>query len=437
VTLGKLPAGGNLGTSPTRSSMRSRALASALLACALLLLQGFILQELLATPAWAQGRVALVIGNAAYRSAPGLANPANDATEMSAALERLGFSVKLLADATFDDMRRALLEFNRRARGADMAVVFYAGHGMEIGGENWLIPVDARLDSDIDADSEAIGLKTVMLSVSSAKELGLVILDACRNNPFAAKMQRTARVRAVERGLTRVEPGDNVLVAYAARDGTTATDGDGRNSPFTTALLRYLEQPGLEITFMLRNVRDDVMAATNREQQPFVYGSLSRNSVYLKPPLPDLTRTTAPAASAVPAAPPPPVSNEAERAWAAAKDTRDAVVLRAFIKRFPDTFYADLARSRLANLEKAPEPPAAPVRRNARQEPASAPTTPRLRNGGPRTCSAQLAGCQAHCVSNGGGPNCATTFCVARHAECMSSGCWHGPVYNACGLAKR
>jgi hypothetical protein len=420
--------------------MRSRAPASALLACALLLLQGLILQGLLAAPAWAQGRVALVIGNAAYRSAPGLANPANDAAEMSAALERLGFSVRLLADATFDDMRRALLDFNRRARGADMAVVFYAGHGMEIGGENWLIPVDARLDSDIDADSEAIGLKTVMLSVSSAKELGLVILDACRNNPFAAKMQRTARLRAVERGFTRVEPGENVLVAYAARDGTTATDGDGRNSPFTTALLKYLEQPGLEITFLLRNVRDDVMAATRREQQPFVYGSLSRHSVYLKPPLPDLARTTTPEPAAVPAAPlapPPPVSSEAERAWAAAKDTRDAVVLRAFIKRFPDSFYADLARSRLAALEKAPDPPAAPMRRNARQEPASAPTAAPLQNGGEATCSALFAGCQARCMLTGGRPDCAATFCIAARARCMSNGCWFSRRYNSCGVAKR
>jgi hypothetical protein len=179
------------------------------------------------------------------------------------------------------------------------------------------------------------------------------------------------------------------------------------------------------------------MAATKREQQPFVYGSLSRQSVYLKPPLPDLDRTTTPAAAAVPAAPPPPVSSEAERAWAAAKDTRDAAVLRAFIKRFSDTFYADLARSRLADLEKAPEPPTAPVRRNARQEPASAPTAPPLRNGGEATCSALFFGCQTRCVLNGGRPDCATTFCVAARAACMSNGCWYSRTYNSCGVAKR
>jgi hypothetical protein len=119
------------------------------------------------------------------------------------------------------------------------------------------------------------------------RQLGLVILDACRNNPFAAKMQRSLRTRAVTRGLAPTEPTDNVLVAYAARDGTTANDGDGRNSPFTAALLRNIETPGLEISFLFRNVRDEVMSATKRDQQPFVYGSLSKEAIYLKPALVD------------------------------------------------------------------------------------------------------------------------------------------------------
>jgi Caspase domain len=156
------------------------------------------------------------------------------------------------------------------------------GHGMEIGGENWLIPIDAELRSDTDAESETIPLRSAMLQVANASSLGLVILDSCRNNPFAAKMQHGSRYRAVDRGLARVEPTDNVLVAYAAKDGTTANDGNGRNSPFTAALLNNLEMPGVEINFLFRIVRDEVIAATKREQQPFVYGSLSRQSIYLK-----------------------------------------------------------------------------------------------------------------------------------------------------------
>ncbi|MGY4300364.1 putative caspase-like protein [Bradyrhizobium sp. i1.4.4] len=165
---------------------------------------------------------------------------------------------------------------------------------MEVGGENWLIPISAELRSDTDAESEAISLRSVSLQVSKARKLGLVILDACRNNPFAAKMKRSLSTRAVARGLAPTEPSDNVLIAYAARDGTTASDGEGRNSPFTTSLLRHIETPGLEISFLFRRVRDDVMAATRREQQPFVYGSLSKEEIYLKAPA---VAAQAPAAS--------------------------------------------------------------------------------------------------------------------------------------------
>src|SRR6516164_8657811 len=141
----------------------------------------------------ADTRVALVVGNGAYQHVPVLPNPENDASDVAASLERLGFSVRRVVDGKFEDMRRALLEFSQRVRGADIAMMYFAGHGMEIGSENWLIPIDAEL-------------KSIMSIVSAASRLGLVVLDACRNNPFAAKMQRTGRTRAADRGLTRVEP---------------------------------------------------------------------------------------------------------------------------------------------------------------------------------------------------------------------------------------
>lgn len=235
------------------------------------------------TAAAAEGRrVALVIGNGAYRNVPALLNPPNDASDIAAALKRLGFTVSLATNAGFDDMRRRLIVLGRDAAGADMAAVYFAGHGMEINGENWLIPIDAELKRDTDAANEAINLQSVMLQVSNTTSLGLVILDACRNNPFAARMKRSIATRAATMsGLGRIEPVGNVLVAYAARDGTTALDGDARNSPFAAALLRNIEAPGVEVTFMFRNVRDDVMEATRNEQQPFVYGSLSRKAIYL------------------------------------------------------------------------------------------------------------------------------------------------------------
>ena len=235
------------------------------------------------SPGLADGkRVALVIGNSTYRNVPTLPNPANDAADIAAALNRLGFAVTLVTNASFDEMRRALIALGRDAAGADMAAVFFAGHGMEISGENWLIPVDAELKKDTDAANEAVSLRSVILQLSNTTSLGLVILDACRNNPFVAKMSRSLALRAaIGGGLGRIEPVGNVLVAYAARDGTTALDGDGRNSPFSAALLHNIETPGVEVTFMLRNVRDDVMEVTRNEQQPFVYGSLSRRAIYL------------------------------------------------------------------------------------------------------------------------------------------------------------
>jgi hypothetical protein len=233
--------------------------------------------------AWAEQRVALVIGNGNYRKVPALPNPSNDAIEIGASLTRLGFSASRLTDATATEMRKGLIDFGRAAQGSEMAIIYYAGHGMEVGGENWLIPVDAALLSDTDAEQEAVSLRGAMLQAGKASKLGLVILDACRNNPFMAKMQRSSLTRAVTRGLVSVEPTDNLLVAYAAKDGTVANDGDDKHSPFTAALLHNLETPGLEINFLFRNVRDEVMASTNRQQQPFVYGSLSKEAIYLKP----------------------------------------------------------------------------------------------------------------------------------------------------------
>ena len=288
---------------------------------------------LFGTPAQADTRVALVVGNSAYQHVPALPNPLNDANDVAVTLERLGFTVRRLADASFDDLRRALLEFGPRARSADIALVFFAGHGMEIGGENWLIPVDAALKADLDVEHEAIGLRSIMPMVAAASKLGVVVLDACRNNPFAAQMQRTGRTRAVDRGLARVEPSGSVLVAYAARDGTTAADGRGRNSPFTGALLKYIETPGLEVNFLFRSVRDEVLRETQREQEPFVYGALSREAIYLKDP--------APAA----ASPSPD-----EVMWDFLKDTKDAAALKRFVEQFPASTRREAAEQRIAAL---------------------------------------------------------------------------------------
>lgn len=312
---------------------------------------------LFAQPALGQARVALVIGNSAYEKVPELPNPTRDAADIGRALERLDFKITQIKNATAQEMRKAVVEFGRSAEGSDIAVVFYAGHGMEVGGENWLIPISAELRSDTDIESEAISLRSVSLQVSKARKLGLVILDACRNNPFAAKMKRSTSTRAVTRGLAPTEPSDNVLIAYAARDGTTASDGDGRNSPFTTSLLRHIETPGLEISFLFRRVRDDVMAATKREQQPFVYGSLSKEEIYLKA---SAVAVQAPVAST----PAPATPAEDEKFWLAIQTSTVAGLYEEFLARYPRSNHVAVARQRIkdlkANEAAALSSPAAP-----------------------------------------------------------------------------
>jgi uncharacterized caspase-like protein len=294
-----------------------------------ILLFGWIMAALVIgiTPAFAGGRVALVMGNNVYQNVPLLPNPVNDATDLSASLVRLGFTVRTLTNTKYDDMRRALVEFGEQARGADVALIFFAGHGIQMGGENWLIPVDARLATDLNVANEAIGLQSLTRAVSNTTKLGLVILDACRNNPFLPKKQTTNVSRAVERGFSRVEPSDNVLIAYAARDGTTASDGSGRNSPFTQSLLKNIETPGLEISFLFRKVREDVMRMTKREQQPFVYGALSTESIYLKAPNPPAEAVTGDLLL-----------------WDAIKASKIAALFEEFLKKYPNSPRAASAR---------------------------------------------------------------------------------------------
>lgn len=221
-------------------------------------------------------RVALIIGNSAYRSVSMLPNPKSDATAIADALKAVGFTAVTLAeDLTLDQMRKALREFKIAADGADWAMVYYAGHGMEIGGRNYLLPVDARLESDSDVDDEAVPLQYVLDKIHNAHNLKLVILDACRENPFNATMKRQTASRTVMRGLAPYEPQiASELIFYAAKDGEQAQDGDvNGHSPFAHALIARLATPRIEINKLFRLVTSDVLQETGNKQQPFVYGS--------------------------------------------------------------------------------------------------------------------------------------------------------------------
>jgi hypothetical protein len=237
-----------------------------------------------ASPAAAK-RVALVIANSDYEHTGALENPKNDARALADAFRRLHFdSVTLKENLDYRNLRLALKDFASESAGAELAVVYFAGHGIEVAGQNYLIPVDARLDAATDIDFEGIPLPSVLSSVEGADKLKLVILDACRNNPFRARMIRRSGTRSIGRGLAKVEPEGHTLVAFAAKEGTVALDGDGTHSPYANALLQVIEQPGVEIGFLFRRVRDMVLQATGLRQEPFTYGSLGGTPIYLKEP---------------------------------------------------------------------------------------------------------------------------------------------------------
>ena len=220
-------------------------------------------------------KVALIIGNGAYKNVAPLDNPPRDAKLIALTFRDLGFAtVTLSSDLTRDKFFAALHEFGLESEKADWAVVYYAGHGMEIGGVNYLIPVDARLKADSDAETQAVALEQVIASVAGARKLRLVMLDACRDNPFEKTMQRTIALKLVNRGFSNIEPEAGFMVVYAAKHGETALDGDSVNSPFATVLARVIKEPKIEVRKLFDIVRDDVWKATNRTQQPFTYGSL-------------------------------------------------------------------------------------------------------------------------------------------------------------------
>ena len=243
------------------------------------------LMLLLCSASHAEKRVALVIGNGAYTKVAKLDNPKNDASAMEAMFKAAGFdTVVRVNDLGGAAMRRVLRDFSDSAFDADIAVIFYAGHGMEVGGINYLIPIDAVLERDIDAQDEAIPLDRLNQLLERVKHLRLVILDACRDNPFVRSIRRTIATRTVRSGHGEIDEKSlppNTLVAYAQRAGAFAEDGTGDNSPYTEALLRHLPTPGLDVELALRRVRDDVLKATKNRQEPFKYGSLGGNEVAL------------------------------------------------------------------------------------------------------------------------------------------------------------
>jgi hypothetical protein len=336
--------------------------------CMATILCGLSALAFAAGDARAEKRVALVIGNAAYQNASQLANPGKDANAISDMFRKSGFDVvETKLDLGNLEFKRVARDFTAAARDADIAVVYFAGHGIEVNGTNYLLPVDAKLVSDFDVEDEALSLDRVMRAIEPARRLRLVILDACRDNPFVRTMQRSVSTRNVTGGLAKVEPvSTDTLVAFATRPGATADDGAGENSPFATALVRNLAVPGRDIRIALGHVRDDVMRSTGSRQEPFVAGSLGGAVVALVPE----TAKPAEPTRQISVLPNPQVAApvaDPQRDYELAERVGTSEAWESFLAVHPSGFYASLARQHLDKLAARAEP--APVAQPAPQVP--------------------------------------------------------------------
>ena len=296
--------------------------------------------------AFADKRVALVIGNAAYQKAPELINPKNDAEDMAAALKALGFTLILGLDLDKRAMDRKIIEFESALSGADAAVFHYSGHGLQVAGVNYLVPVDAELASVAALRIEAVRLDFVQETMEREAKTNILFLDACRNNPLARNLARALGTRSVDigRGFAATEAGVDTLISFSTQPGNVALDGSGRNSPYSGSLVKTIGTPGKDLSSILIAVRNEVLAATGEKQVPWQHSAL-RAPFYFKPP--------APALASPPQGAQPPLS-EAAQAWSEIKDLKDIPVFETFRKQYgpANALYDTLAAQRIADLRR-------------------------------------------------------------------------------------
>jgi uncharacterized caspase-like protein len=310
--------------------------------------------------AFADKRVAFVVGNSAYKTVAPLPNPASDAKAMAQILRNVGFDVVEGTNLTRDKMSEKLIDFGRRAQGADLALFFYAGHGISLNGVNYLLPVDADLKSEADVKLGApINIDAALEQTMGDAKVRLVFLDACRDNPFAAKIRSAAKATrsvTVDAGLAEMKPSEGSLIAFATGPGQTALDGEvGSHSPFTRALISNITQPGVEIQQAMTKVRAQVNDETNKNQLPWDHTSLT-GSVYLNPVAAPADKAATPTTAASPTvvASASPTDNVEIEFWRSVKDSNKVDELNAYLAKYPNGTFASLAQARIQTLQNGP-----------------------------------------------------------------------------------
>ena len=291
----------------------------------------------------AEKRVALVIGNGAYVAAPALKNPVNDARALSARLRELGFDVIEGLDLDEPGMRAAINRFASEIAAANAALLFYAGHGIQVGGQNYLLPVTADLKNEIDLQFQGVAVGFLLRIMESPNRTAIVLLDACRNNPLAAQLARSmpqGRSASVGAGLARIESGVGAYIGFATSPDSIALDGEGDHSPFAQALLKHIGAENLDIEAVMRKVREEVIAATNGSQVPWGNSSLIGRGFVFR--VAEIARAEPPR--------PLPVDNETLY-WQSIVDQTKAEYFEAYLAQYPDGAFANLARLKIGELK--------------------------------------------------------------------------------------
>ena len=291
-------------------------------------------------------RVALVVGNSAYKYAPQLGNPRNDATDIVAELKKFGFEVIEGRDLDKAGMDRTIHQFARALSGAEVGLFFYAGHGLQVGGQNYIVPVDAKLEDASGLDFETIRLDLVQRTMERETRANVLFLDACRDNPLARNLARAMGTRSgqIGRGLATMEAGVGTLISFSTQPGNVALDGGGRNSPFASALVKQLAGSKEDLSTLLIKVRNDVLAATNDRQVPWEHSALRAKFYFREAPSP---------ASEVPLSTMPTYEQQAELSyWNTIKDLNDQLAFRSYLDHYPNGAFSKLAAVLLEKVKR-------------------------------------------------------------------------------------
>jgi len=354
----------------------------------------FLIQSHSSQAAISEKRVALVIGNSAYKNTPPLANPRNDATEIGKVLKRVGFDVDVVLDATKTEMDQALRRFGNNLDGSSAAVFFYAGHGIQVDGNNYILPVDTALKNERDLHWDSCDLTTVLKQMEGNNRVNLLFLDACRDNPLSQTLARgmgASRSSSIGRGLAPMKANAGTLISYSTKEGEVAADGQGKHSPFTAALLKHIETPGVEIGLLLRKVREDVISVTKNTQVPWEYGSLLGEFYFTGP----VTIQVQPKEDTTSAG-----SKTETVYWESIMNSTNPAVFEAYLKKYPNGEFSEIAHIKIADLKKESAKsgqatvveslPDVPVKTSDSPKPAVVATKPPLQQ--PRTgISPQIA----------------------------------------------